>query len=157
MSPRFCVRSLLDLLKTRIVILNPITCLVNFSRIDWDRARNRLGACNELSIKLHWFRAFDWKFPVTPEFVERVKHGFRFNGTHSAAAHGVVEHAVAILPRPFLVPVRYIVQHGGVPISSFEGSSHDRPEVTGNGCAVDKRSDWSDPDVALRIRITQFS
>jgi hypothetical protein len=43
-SPRFCIRSLLDLLKTRIGVLNPIVCFVNFSRIDWDRARNRLGA-----------------------------------------------------------------------------------------------------------------
>src|SRR6266508_5860305 len=62
-SPRFCVRSLLDLFKTRIVILNPIACLVNFSRIDWDRARNRLGARHQLSVKLDRFRAFDWKFP----------------------------------------------------------------------------------------------
>src|ERR1044071_3631345 len=92
-----------------------------------------------------------------PEFVERVKHRLRFNGAHSAAAHGIVEHAVAVLPRSFLVPVRDVVQHGGVPISSFEGPTHDRPEVTRNGGAIDNRSNRSDPSVALRIGIPQFS
>src|SRR6266496_5321500 len=67
-SPRFCVRSLLDLFKARIGILNPIACVVNFSWIDWDCARNRLGARHQLSVKLHRLRAFDWKFPVMPEF-----------------------------------------------------------------------------------------
>src|SRR5206468_6317789 len=79
-SPRFRVRSLLDLFKARIGILNPIACLVNFSWIDWDCARNRLGARYQLSVKLHRFRAFDWKFPVMPEFVERVEHRLCFNG-----------------------------------------------------------------------------
>ena len=144
-SPRFCVRSLLDLLKTRIGILNPIACFVDFSRIDWDRARNRLGSRHQLSVKLHRFRAFDWKFPVMPESVERVKHGLGFNGAHPAATHGVVEHAVAILPWPLLVPVRDIVQHGSISIFSFEWPAHERPEVARNGRPIDNRSDRERP------------
>src|SRR5436305_8231407 len=156
-SPRIRSRSLLDFLETRNGILNPIARLIDFSGIHWNRARNRLGSRDQLPVKLDRFRTFDRKLPVMPESVERVKHGLCFSGAHPAAAHGVVEHAVAILPRPFLVPVRDIVQHGGVPISSFERSAHERPEVPRNGRAIDNRPDRSDPDVALRIGITQFS
>ena len=92
-----------------------------------------------------------------PEFVERVKHGLSFNSAHPAAPHGEVEHAVAILPGALLVPVRDIVQHRGIPVSSFERPAHDRPEVAWNRCAIDDRSNRSDPCVAIRICITQFS
>src|SRR5206468_12744630 len=79
-SPRFRARSLLDLLETRIGILNPIARLVDFSWIHWNRARNRLGSRDQLPVKLDRFRAFDRKLPVMPESVERVKHGLCFTG-----------------------------------------------------------------------------
>src|SRR6266496_6698645 len=95
-SPCFRVRFLLDLLKARVGAGNPITRFVDFSRIHWNRSRNRLCACHQLPFKLDRFRAFDLKLPVMPEFVERVKHRLCLNGVHPAATHGVVEHAVAI-------------------------------------------------------------
>ena len=108
-SPRFRVRSLLDLFKARIGILNPIARLVNFSRIDWDRARDRLGSRYQLPFILHRFRAFDWKFPVVSELIECVKHGLSFSGAHPAATHGVVEHPVTILPRAVVFAVGDVV------------------------------------------------
>src|SRR5437762_3279717 len=156
-SPRFGVGPLLDLLETWCGILNPITRFVDLSRIHWNCARNRLGACHQLPFKLDRFRAFDWKLPMMPEFVERVKHRLSFNSAHAAAPHGEIKHAVAILPGALLVAVRDIVQHRGIPISSFEWPPHDRPEVAWNGCTIDNRSNRSDPEVAIRIRITQFS
>src|SRR6267378_3968385 len=159
-SPRFRVRSLLNLFKSRIGILNPITRLVDLSRIHRNRARNRLGnllsSSYHLSFILHWFRAFDRKLPVMSESVERVKHGLSFNSADPAAPHGEVEHTVAILPGALLVPVCDIVQHRGIPISSFERPAHNRPKITRNGCTIDNRSNRSDPRVAIRIYITQF-
>ena len=154
-SPRFRIRSLLDLFKTRIGVLNQSCALVNFSRIDWDGARNRLGARHQLPFKLHRFCAFDWKFPVMPEFVERVKHRLGFNW-RSRRCNAWRSRTCGRNPATAvcLFPIRDIVQHGGIPISSFEGSAHDRPEVARDGRAIDKRSDRGDPDVALRIGIT---
>src|SRR5439155_14617191 len=81
-----------------------------------------------------------------PKSVERVKHRLSFDRAHAAATHCVVEHAVTILPWTVVIPVSDVVQHRGIPIFSFEWSAHDRPEVASDGCAIDNRSDWGEPD-----------
>src|SRR5262249_354983 len=107
----FGLRSLFDLLEGRISVADPIMRFVNFGRIDWDRARNRLGSRDQLAFKLYGFRALDWKFPVMREFVDGVKHGLGLDAVHPASTHRVVEHPVAILPWPVFLLVSGIVQH----------------------------------------------
>src|SRR5947209_8321104 len=96
-------------------------------------------------------------FPTSCPLTARKPSLLDIRNHHAAATHRVVEHAVAILPWPVVLPVRDIVQHGGVPIFSFERSAHDRPEVARDGCPIDNRSDRGNPDKALWIGITQFS
>ena len=107
----FGLRSLFDLLEGRISVADPITRFVNFGRINWDRARNRLGSRDQLAFKLDGFRALDWKFPVRREFVDDVKHGLGLDRVHPAATHCVVEHPVAVLPWPVFLLVSGVVQH----------------------------------------------
>src|SRR5438552_2438248 len=156
-SPRFGVGSLLDLIKSGIGAPNPFARLIDFSRIHRNGAWDLLRPCDQPPLILHGFRAFDWEFPMVSEPVERVIHRLGFNGAHAAAAHRVVKHAVAILPRAIALPVSDIVQDRGVPIFSFESPAHDRPEVAWDGSAIDNRSCWRDPDDALRISVPQFA
>ena len=156
-SMRLSVRALFDLLETGVSVADPIACFVDLLWIYRDRSRNLLPSCYQFTLILHRFAAFDWKLPVMPEFVERVIHRLGFAGADAAATHGVVEHAVAIPPWPVVFGVRDVVQHGRIPIFSFERSAHDRPEVPRDGGAIDNRSDRGDPDFALWIGVTQFS
>src|SRR5436190_5344002 len=156
MSRIFGVRSLLNLVETRISVADPIACIVDLLRIHWYRARNFFPSRHESALIFYRFGAFDREFPMMPKPVERVKHGLRFSAAHTAATHGIVEHAIAILPWPLLFAVSDVMQYRSVPISSFEWSAHDRPQITRNGRAIDNRSDRGDPDKALRIGITQF-
>src|SRR5881628_3444713 len=110
-SPRFGIRSLLDLFECRISVADPIACFVDLLWIYRDRSRNLLPSCYQFTLILHWFAAFDWKLPMTPEFVERVIHGLGFDRAGAAATHRVVEHAVTIPRWPVVFPVRDIVQH----------------------------------------------
>src|SRR6266567_1532970 len=127
-SPRFGVSSLIDLVETWIGAANPIAGFVDFSRIHRDGAWNLLASCYHLTFKFHRFPAFDWKFPMVPESVERIIHGLGFDRAHTAATHRIVKHAVAILPRTVVLPVSDVVQHGSVPIFPFKWPAHDRPE-----------------------------
>src|SRR6266849_2694720 len=108
-SAGFSVRSLLDLFERGISVADPIARFVDLLWIYRNRSRNLLPSCYQLTLILHWFRAFDRKFPMTPEFVERVIHGLCFTDAHAAATHGVVEHAVTIPPWPLVFPVRDVV------------------------------------------------
>src|SRR4029077_15268081 len=156
MSRILGVRSLLNLVETRISVADPIAGIVDLSRVPWNRARNFFPSRHESALVLHRFGAFDREFPMMPKSVERVKHGLRFSAAHTAATHGVVEHAIAILPRPIVFAVSDVMQYRSVPIFSLKRSAHDRPQITRNGRAIDDRSDRGDPDKALRIGITQF-
>src|SRR5436309_14519562 len=156
-SPRFGVRALLNLVETRISIADPIAGIVDLSRVYWNRPRNFFSSRHESALVLHRFGAFDREFPMMPKSVERVEHGLRFSAADPTATHGVVEHAIAILPWPVVFAVSDIMQYRSVPISSFEWSAHDRPQITRNGRAIDNRSNRGDPHKALRIGITQFS
>src|SRR6476660_3328988 len=135
-SPSFGVRSLLDLLETGISVADPIARFVDLLWIYRDRSRNLLPSCYQFTLILHGFAAFDRKLPVMSEFVERVIHGFRFSRADAAATHRVVEHAVTIPPWPVVFFVRDVVQHGSIPIFSFERAAHDGPEIARDGCAI---------------------
>src|SRR5437870_4474373 len=154
-SPRFGVRSLLDLLETRIGVADPIACFVDLLWIYRNRSRNLLPPCYQLTLILHRFAAFDRKFPMTPEFIERVIYGLRFSRADAAATHGVVEHAVTIPRWPVVLPVGDIVQQGAIPIFSCERAAHDGPEIARDGCAIDNRADRGGPDDTIWICITQ--
>src|SRR5439155_17989827 len=108
-SPPFGVRSLLNLLETRISVADPIACFVDLLWIYRDRSRNLLPSCYQFTLILHWFAAFDWKLPVMPEFVQCVIHGLGFSRADAAATHGVVEHAVTIPPWPLVFSVSDVV------------------------------------------------
>src|SRR5262249_60208599 len=105
----------------------------------------------------HRFTAFDWKLPMMPELVERVIHGLGLGGAHAAATHRVVKHAIAILPWPLARAIGDVVQHRSVAIFAFKRSTHDRPEVARNRCAIYERTDRRDPDFSTRISVAQFS
>src|SRR5205807_6379157 len=107
-SPRFGIRSLLDLLETRIGVTDPIACFGDLLWIHRDGARDFFTSRYEGALILHRFAAFDRKFPMTPEFIERVIHGLCFTDAHAAATHRVVEHAVTIPRWPVVFPVRDI-------------------------------------------------
>ena len=94
---------------------------------------------------------------MAPETVERVIHRPGFDRADAAATHRIIKHPVAIRPRPIVLFVGDVVEHGTVAIFSFEGSAHDRPERARNGCAIDDRSGRRDPNRALRIGVTQFA
>src|SRR5207249_8509452 len=104
------VRSLLDLVETGISVADPIACIVDLLRIHWNRAGNFFPSRHERTLILHWFGAFDREFPMMPKSVERVEHGLRFSAADPTATHGVVEHAIAILPRPVVFAVRDVMQ-----------------------------------------------
>src|SRR5438105_5197614 len=140
MSRAFGVRSLLDLVGTRISVADPIACIVDLSRIHWNRAGNLFPSRHQTALVLHWLGASDREFPMMPKSVERVKHGLRFSAAHTAATHGVVEHAIAILPRPVVFAVSDIMQYRSVPIFSLKRSAHNRPQIARNGRAIDHRS-----------------
>src|SRR5207245_9733649 len=99
-------------------------------------ARNFFASRHQRALVLHWFAALYWKLPVMPEFVECVIDGLGFDCADAAATHGVIEHAVTIPRWPVVFFVRDVVQHGSVPIFSFERSAHDRPEISRDGCAI---------------------
>src|SRR5438034_11028537 len=120
MSRIFGVRSLLNLVETRISVADPIACIVDLLRIHWNRPRNFFPSRHESALVLHRFGAFDLEFPMMPKPEERVKHGLRFDAADPTATHGVVEHAIAILPCPVVFAVSDIMQYRSVPISSFE-------------------------------------
>src|SRR2546423_1845841 len=103
------------------------------------RASSQYGCRSRVSLGLvlHRLRAFDRKFPMTPKPVERIKHGLCLSGADAAATHGVVEHAVAILPWSFVFSICDIMQYGSVPVFSFKRPAHDGPEVSRYRCAVD--------------------
>src|SRR6266480_5695123 len=105
----FGVGSLLDLLETRIGVADPVARFGNLLRIHWNRARNFFASRHKSALVLNWLRASDWKFPVMPKFVERVKHRLGFHDANPAAPHRIVEHPVAILPWPLMVAVRNIM------------------------------------------------
>jgi hypothetical protein len=146
--------SLLDLFQTRFGPANPISCFIELVRVHWHGSRN--GSCHRRSADLHCSCAFDRKFPVISESIQSVIDRLSLDTADATATHGVVEHAVAILPRPVLLPVCDIVQHGGIPIFSLERSAHDRPEITRDGCPIDFRSGRRDPHLTVRIGVTQF-
>src|SRR6266436_6914355 len=108
-SPRFGVGSLLDLFESRISVADPFACFVDLSWVYRYGARNFLAPRHQLAFILHRLGAFDRKFPMMPEPEERVKHGLGFRRAHAAATHGVVEHAVAILPWPVVFAVGDVV------------------------------------------------
>src|SRR5690242_15448927 len=89
--------------------------------------------------------------------IQSIIHCLGFSLAHSAATHGVVEHAVALFPRPHLLVVRNIVQDGGVAIFPVEWTAHERPQHTRNRRAIDDRTLRCNPDNAIRIGITQFT
>src|SRR6266699_1422530 len=113
-SAAFGVGTLLDLLQAWLGSANPFACITELVLIHRDRPRNFFSPCDHRSLELHWFRAFDRELPMVPEARECVKH------------------RVAILPRPIVLPIGNIVQHGCVPILSFERPTHDRPKRAGD-------------------------
>src|SRR5882724_5592925 len=123
-SVAFGLGTLLDLFQRRIGATNPIACFVDLVRRDC--SRNSSGYHRPADF--YRFPAFDRKFPVISEPIQGVIHGLGFNGANAAASHGVVKHPVAILPRPIVLLISNIVQHGSLPIFSFKRSAHYRPE-----------------------------
>src|SRR6266446_809119 len=139
--PALGLRALLDLLQTGIRIADPVSGLVDLRRIHRNSAGNFFASRHERAFIFHRFRAFDRKLPMMPELEESVIHGLGFGSTNATATHGIIKHPVAILPRPLVLAVGDVVQHRSIPIFPFEWSTHDRPEISWKGCAIDNRTD----------------
>src|SRR6266699_1847360 len=123
-SPRFGLSSLLDLLQAWLCATNPIARLIHVILVHRDRPRNFLPSRNHPPLELHRFSAFDRELPMMPETVKCIKHRLRFHSTYATAAHRVVKHPIAVLPRALVLLIGNVVQNGSVPIFSFKWSAH---------------------------------
>src|SRR5262249_23287597 len=155
--PRFGLRSLFDLFQAGISVADPIPRLIDLGWIHWNRAGNFFASRYQAAFILHRFAALDGKLPMMPEFVESVVHGLSFGPANPATTHGVIKHPVTILPRSVVLVVRDVVQHRSIAIFAFKGSTHDRPEVPWNRCAIDNRTDRCHPHCSVWISVAKLS
>src|ERR1039457_3926741 len=122
----------LDFFQARIFgfneILNPADIFGRgaFRRLLGDRATR--GISKNISHRSHGARCW----PVRTKFVNGIIHDLRFALTHAAAAHRVVKHRGALVPRPFSLVARHIVQNRSKSISPFPRTANDGPKWSGN-------------------------